>query len=469
MAVDAGIYAQQQQQTSPLKNISDAMVVQGQQQAQQLNALKIQQEQQAMAAQKQIDDAYAGAVEVGPDGTPVLNPAKLFSHLPGHQVPVAMKTFQEAAEALSKFQKQKAETAIAQKDAAGVLVSGVESLGYDPKVFTTAVGAAQKAGVITPEQANDYLIRGGNDPTQIKAVVESLKAGSKTSAETSNQTADAQLRTAQTGGAQAESEIKAKVNAGTDTEGINAEQAAQLNAAKAKELREAQQGAARLAIEQQNANRERAAADKPEIFFDKDGNPRALTFKGGKAQEVALPAGIAGKGNAPGQRPLPATTADNLALVNSSEVQGVKVLRELKSSGLDTSNNPADPRWQKFMVTTLKVAPADFNKADIQQRTAYVTAALTRGLMGGRPSQYVAQMIQQHMPQGEMTGEQLFHVMSNVMEESSGRRAELEGIQQRAPGSLGPKSGESYAQFLKSLSDTGDTTAPPPKTNPFRK
>ncbi len=112
------------------------------------------------------------------------------------------------------------------------------------------------------------------------------------------------------------------------------------------------------------------------------------------------------------------------------------------------------------MVTTLKIAPSDFNKADIQQRTAYVNAVLTRGLMGGRPSQYIAQMIQQHMPQGEMSGAQLYHVMSNVMEESAGRRNELEGLRNQPMGSLGPKSGESYKQFLDSVSA--------PKTNPFR-
>jgi hypothetical protein len=202
---------------------------------------------------------------------------------------------------------------------------------------------------------------------------------------------------------------------------------------------------------------------------DKDGNIHAYQFSGGRATEIPLPEGLkkAGAGGASaGEKPLPAATAENLSGINAAEVQGVKVLRALKSAGLDQSNDPADPRWQKFLVTEMKIAPDDFNKADIQQRTAYVNAILTRGLMGGRPAQYIAQMIQQHMPQGEMSGAQLFHVMSNVLEESSSRRGELAALQKREPSTLEPKTGENYSQFLKSLS--GEVQQRPTDTTGFK-
>lgn len=183
--------------------------------------------------------------------------------------------------------------------------------------------------------------------------------------------------------------------------------------------------------------------------YDEKGNVIG-TMRGNTATGALTDAGDQKiKPPATGSKPLPAQTADNLAGMNTAEVEGVKVLRQLKESGLDQSNNPADPRWQKFMVTTLKVSPRDFNKADIQQRTAFVTAVLTRGLMGGRPSQYVAQMIQQHLPQGEMTGSQLYHVMQNVLEQANERRTEVESLSGRKSGSLAPTSGENYSQFLK--------------------
>lgn len=151
-------------------------------------------------------------------------------------------------------------------------------------------------------------------------------------------------------------------------------------------------------------------------------------------------------------KPLPYQAAENVSGLNTAEVEGVKVLRLLHQDGLDQSNDPLDPRWQKFVVTTLKMSPGDFAKADIQQRTAYVNAALTRQLMGGRPSQYVAQLLQDHLPKGEMTGSQLAHVLSNVLEQAGEKRAELG---QFLPGVKGPVSGTSYADYLEQLQGGG--------------
>jgi hypothetical protein len=165
----------------------------------------------------------------------------------------------------------------------------------------------------------------------------------------------------------------------------------------------------------------------------------------------------------PQERPLPYQAAENAASLNTAEVEGVKVLKALRETGLDQSNDPADPRWQKFVVTTLKVAPEDFQKADIQQRTAFVNAALTRQLMGGRPSQYVAQILQQHLPQGAMSGRQLTHVLHNVLQQSGEKRTEL---QQMLPGVKGPASGQSYADYLTELANGPTPTRTPSAAAP---
>ncbi len=155
-------------------------------------------------------------------------------------------------------------------------------------------------------------------------------------------------------------------------------------------------------------------------------------------------------------KPLPYQAAQNIASLNTAEIEGVKVLKALHDSGLDQSNNPADPRWNQFVVTTLKIAPSDYQKADIQQRAAFVNAALTRQLMGGRPSQYVAQLLQQHLPQGQMSGQQLAHVMSNVLQQAGEQRDELG---QLIPGVKGPMAG-SYKDFLGGLAGGGTGNKP---------
>lgn len=204
---------------------------------------------------------------------------------------------------------------------------------------------------------------------------------------------------------------------------------------------------------------------QPQLFQGADGKLRAVQFVNGQAREIPLPGDVIGKPPTGSGPKLNASQQDNLAGLNTAEVEGVKVLRSLKTSGLDQSNDPTDPRWNQFVVQTLKVAPEDYNKADIQQRSAFVKAALTRGLMGGRPSQYVAEMIQQHMPDGAMSGVQLSHVLRNVLDQSSERRKETAGLSGVPYQSLKPSSGEDYESFLTSergaSAPSGDTSHPP--------
>lgn len=163
-------------------------------------------------------------------------------------------------------------------------------------------------------------------------------------------------------------------------------------------------------------------------------------------------------------KPLPANLTDQMAGLNVAEVEGVKSLRLLdqlkqQTGGVDV-NDPIDPRWQKFMVTVLKMSPDDWKKADVQQRVAAVNAMLTRGLMGARPSQYIAQMIQQHLPQGDMTPAQLRHVLTNVLEQAQERRTEVEGLSGRDLGSLSPKSGETYDAYTSSVKNVKPGAVP---------
>lgn len=198
-----------------------------------------------------------------------------------------------------------------------------------------------------------------------------------------------------------------------------------------------------------------AQGAQPQIFTDKEGNAHAIQFVGGKAVEIPIPSGLTKGGAGGADKPLPYQAAENIKGLNVADVEGTKVLKALHASGLDQSNDPADPRWEQFVVTTLKMAPGDFTKADIQQRTAFVNAALTRNLMGGRPSQYVAQLLQQHLPQGSMTGQQLAHVLTNVLEQTTENRKESANLLKKSYESVLPVSGQYYQQYLDELSGSG--------------
>lgn len=178
--------------------------------------------------------------------------------------------------------------------------------------------------------------------------------------------------------------------------------------------------------------------------------------RSGDITPLTMPAGFeSGKA-----RDIPATIADNTAGINTAEIEGVKILRQLRAMGLDRVNDPLDPRWQRFLVNTLKVAPEDLRKADMQQRIGFVNANLTRALMGSRPSQYVAQtIIQPHLPKQEMTGQQLDLVLRNVLEQAQERREQfagtLFGIDAKTKRPLGvdrlsPSTG-SYKNYLREL------------------
>lgn len=191
--------------------------------------------------------------------------------------------------------------------------------------------------------------------------------------------------------------------------------------------------------------------------YDADSKPNGV-LRGSTLTGQISPVDTGNKNIKPGagSKPLPYQAVENISGLNSAEVEAVKVLKALRESGLDQSNDPADPRWNKFLVASLGIAPGDVQKADIQQRTAMVNARLTRALMGGRPSQFVAEMIQQHLPKGEQTGQQLAHVLHNVMQQTGEQRQEIAKLTGKQLQELLPTSGQHYAAYLASLAGGGE-------------
>lgn len=199
----------------------------------------------------------------------------------------------------------------------------------------------------------------------------------------------------------------------------------------------------------------------PDILYDKEqGDAHAFRFGPGGAQELTLPPGMGGKTP---PKPLTAGQVDQLASIGTAETEGVKILQQLKQLGLDKSNDPMDPRWQKFVVGTLGMAPGDFAKADIQQRTAFVNAKVLSNMMKGRPSKYLAELYQQHTPKGEQTGMQLSHVLNNVLGQGVSTREELANYTgHKMPE---PSSGTTFQQWNEMINNVDQGPQQPPPAN----
>lgn len=194
-------------------------------------------------------------------------------------------------------------------------------------------------------------------------------------------------------------------------------------------------------------------------LHDAEGNeiPGVLNKHTGEVKAGTIPEGM--KGGKPFK--LTAAQQTQQTDLNTAETTGVKLLEQLKATGLDKDNDPASPRLQRFLVNTLKIAPKDAAKAGVQWDAAYINATLSRTLMGGRPSQYIAEMMQPHLPQQAMSGQQLANVMDRVLGTIEGKRKELAGVSRVPLAQLTPKSGKSYEQYRterEGLPATGPAT-----------
>lgn len=199
----------------------------------------------------------------------------------------------------------------------------------------------------------------------------------------------------------------------------------------------------------------------PSESFDTSGNSHFVKWNPvtKKMDEIQAPPGL---GRAP--RQLPATEVERLTNLNTAEIEGVKLLQDLHKSGLEQSDNPLEPRFEKLLAKLGVSSPGSVDMGNQQQRVAFVNAIMLKGLMGGRPSQYVAQLIEQHLPKGQMTGRKLYQVLNDTLTEGVTQRVNMGGVLGReAPE---PKGGMTYSQWQKMLADeqakqaTGDDLDP---------
>lgn len=200
-----------------------------------------------------------------------------------------------------------------------------------------------------------------------------------------------------------------------------------------------------------------APYSKPEEFFNDKGDSVPVRF-GPKGATVVpgLPPGLTRQ-----QPPkLAPTQMSDLALSNEAEVQGVKVLSQLHNLGLDQSNDPTDPRWTQFVSSTLKMAPGDIERTDINQRVAYIRAAIQRSLQGGRGGKWLAEEYGKHLADPQQSGELLTHILTNSLEENAGKRRELEALMKQNPGAYGPRGGMTLEQYQQLLQDAPPATSP---------
>ncbi len=172
MPIDASIYSQVQAPPSPLSQLSGVQQVQSQ-------GLALQQQRIQMAATQALDQAYAGAVKTGPDGTPQIDENALFSHLPGHLIPGAMEGLTKIKQTAATLQETQAKIQGLHADLLGNLASTVQAAGNDPQTFVRAVKLAQTQGTIDGPTATQYVmkaIEGG--PDAVKQITDQVIAGS---------------------------------------------------------------------------------------------------------------------------------------------------------------------------------------------------------------------------------------------------------------------------------------------------
>lgn len=128
------------------------------QQETQLRGIQIDEAQRQLAAQKQMDDAFAGAYTPDANGQPQLDEGKLLSHLPGHLVPGVLQNLTAIKKASADLQESMGKVQQQRTDLAAGLLNGVKAGGYDPKLFLAAVKTASGYGLIPPEEAQQHAI-----------------------------------------------------------------------------------------------------------------------------------------------------------------------------------------------------------------------------------------------------------------------------------------------------------------------
>lgn len=208
-----------------------------------------------------------------------------------------------------------------------------------------------------------------------------------------------------------------------------------------------------------------AAADRNEgasvvLTGHDEGNneiPLLLNKKTGVAAPIDMPQGT--KGGRP-VKPT-ATQVQNQTELNTAETIGVRALEQLKASGLDKSNNPLDARWTQFMLNNLKMDPKDAARASVQWDAAFLKGTFSKALMGGRPSEYIAEMMQPHLPDQAMTGARLAETLKKLLPTVQEKRENFSKLARIPIDQLMPASGKSWKQYLEeNMGGAMDATGP---------
>jgi hypothetical protein len=239
-----------QQATDPRRKVEAMQLEEGQ--------LGIDKQKRDLAAQKALDDAFAGAVKPGADGQPQFDAQALVSHLPGHLVPGVMQSIQQINDAALKLQETKGKLTQQNIDLAAGLLNGVKASGYDSASFLRAIRTARDTGLMSPDEALQHAggaIEQGDG--YIRQVTDSYLAKSQEWQKVANETLSAQARATQakTGAQRLELEAP-KLQA--ETQKTEAELAGTLPATPTQQAA-ITQGAARVA---QGAERNAIARDR---------------------------------------------------------------------------------------------------------------------------------------------------------------------------------------------------------------
>lgn len=191
MPIDASIYDQVKPPPSPLATLANIAQVREAQQNQQVTALKLRQEQQAMQEQQLLDAAYQKHVR--PDGTidyaGMANDVAAAGH--GHLAPTLLESGQKVQKAMADAVKAQGEANDAQRNFAGSLGAGMQDLidkgapvDYVANYAKAHIDAGGRAGLMSPQDQQGMIqALSSGDPAAVPRLISAMRAASKQQSE----------------------------------------------------------------------------------------------------------------------------------------------------------------------------------------------------------------------------------------------------------------------------------------------
>lgn len=185
MALDPSIITagmRQPEQIDPMGVLGKVLTLRNAQQQQQIGQIDLQEKQKALMDQQQIADAYKQAFTQDANGVLTIDRNKLTQGLAtsgqGDKIPKISASLDAADKATAEAKSARADAETKTLDAAGHLAAGVKELGYSPDAFSTAVHHMAANGLITPQDAQQYLGAAQRDPSVIQKLTDHILAQS---------------------------------------------------------------------------------------------------------------------------------------------------------------------------------------------------------------------------------------------------------------------------------------------------